>query len=214
MSDNLDWLEIDDSMFEEIGEEKISSFSIPESGAHKVEIEQCFLRRTDKGAIMLELQTKNQVGQKINWSTCLATGDEKGNKTTFVKDGVERPLPGIKDAKHLFEAFGLDFRKVSPTNSEVLFFDKTIKAKVYKQLSGKKFTACVQQYENEWNGDVSTKLNILHFLDADGKNKSGEYYVDIFNEKMAKNPVKKLKGSTAAPTSSYAPSENIKDAGW
>lgn len=206
----IEWLNIESDLLKEIETENVSSGYTPiESGAYIVNIEQAYLRQTDSGAVMFELETATEDNRKISWSTCIVSGDEKGNKSTYTdkKTKKERPLPGLAQVSHLFEACKLDMDAVSPSKQSVKRGESTINAKVFKELSDKKFTACVRQYENEYNGDVSIRIDIENFLDTDGKNSKGDYLVDKFNAKIEKSPIKllkKSKTSAAAVDSSEA----------
>jgi hypothetical protein len=208
----MSWLNIENEVYEEIGVEEISSYVPIQSGAYIVTIEQCYLRKTDSGAVMLELETELEDKRKLSWSTCVVSGDEKGNKSTYTnKNGKQQALPGVSSTKHLFEAVGMDMKKEEPTVAKIIRGDKTIDAKVFKQLTGKKFIACVQQYENLYNNEVSLKLDILNFLDVNGKNSTGESQVEKFNEKIARTPIKKLKTDTGASVNNV---EAAAASGW
>lgn len=199
----MSWLNIDTELLNTVEAEKVSEGTdVLASGVYTVKVDTCFLRKTDSGATMIELSTATEDGQKVFWSTCLKSGDAKGNKATYTdKNGKEQLLPGVTQAIHLFQACGLDLTKEEPTQGKVEYRDGIIEAGIFKGLTGKVFKACVRQYENEYNGDISIKYDIENFLDVDGKNKDGVAMEDKFLAKIEKSPIKllKKKSTTSAP---------------
>lgn len=211
---NMSWLEIDKSLLEDVQAESVSTGGTLESGLYTVAVKQCYLRKTDSGAVMLELETETQDELKVFWSTCVKSGDAKGNKATYTnKSGQEQILPGVSQAIHLFQACGLDLTTEEPIESKVERRDTVIDAKVFKAITGKKFMACVRQYENEYNGDINIKYDIENFLDVDGKNSKGELLSDKFLEKIEKSPIKLLKKAKATQASS-ADAAVVASSGW
>jgi hypothetical protein len=190
----MDWAQIDDKLIANVGEESVSEGGVLASGAYLASIVSAYERKSDSGAIMFELEAISNDEKKIFWSTCLASGDAKGNKSTYIdKNGEEQLLPGIISFMRLFQAVGLDAKTEKPTMAKVERKNTVIDAKIYKQLAGKKFTACIRQYENLYNGEISIKYDIEHFLDVDGKNSKGEELVEKFVKKIEGSPLKKLK---------------------
>lgn len=218
----MSWLNIDDEMIDNVEDAKVGGegYEPLESGVYKSKITQAYLRKTDSGAVMFELEVEtdkikdgSEDREKIYWSTCVVSGDEKGNKSTYTdKQGAERPLPGVTHVKHLFDSVGLDMKTEKPEPTKVKRGDNEIDAKVFKSLTGKMFTACARQYENEYNGEISIKVDIENFLDLEGKNKKGEFLVDKFKKKIEKSPIKLLK-KKAAPTTQEN-SEAAAASGW
>ena len=219
----MSWLEIDEELLNNVEDEKVSEGgSVLPSGIYDVEIVQLYARQTDSGAVMIELEGKTEVEvegkkeeKKIYYSNCIQSGDEKGNKTTYTdkKSGKEMLLPGVVASVHMFQSMGLDFAKATPSKEKVERGQGTIEAKVFKELRAKKFKACIRQYENEYNGEVSVKYDIENFLDTDGKNNKGESQTEKFLKKIEKSPIKKLKAKAGVtvPTASTA---GVADSGW
>jgi hypothetical protein len=199
------WLDIDESLLNDVkAEEVVSGSGVLDSGIYAVKVTQAFLRQTESGAVMLEMQGKTESDASVFYSTCVKSGDAKGNKATYTdKKGNEQLLPGIVSLKHLFSAVGLDIKTESPEPAKVLFKDAEIDAKVFKGLKDKKFKACVRQYENEYNGDINIKYDIENFLDVNGNNSDGVSMEDKFLAKIEKSPIKLLK-KAKAPTNATA----------
>jgi hypothetical protein len=208
------WLEVNSELLNEVKAESVSEYKQVESGAYVVAIQAAYLRQTDSGAVMFELETITKDEVAINWSTCVKSGDAKGNKATYTdKKGVEKLLPGVEQVTRLFNACGFDsLGSIEPTPLKVIRRDAEIDAKVFKDLKAKKFMACVRQYENEYNGDINIKIDIEKFLDIDGKNKNGEYIADKFLALIEKSPIKLLKKKKEV-TNTQASSEAAA-AGW
>lgn len=234
----MSWLELDDEMLDQASQETENvseGFKQIESGAYKSKIVQAYLRKTDTGAVMFELEVEVGVPgedgkvepRKLEWSTCVVSGDEKGNKSTWtVTDqhsdsvkkrygvGAEVPLPGIPEVSHLMQSVGLNIKTEKPEPAKVKRGDSEIDAKVFKNLTGKMFTACVRQYENEYNGEVNIKAGIEHFLDIDGKNSKGSYEVEKFQKKIEKSPIKLLKKKQASTNNSDQQAAVAAASGW
>lgn len=197
----MSFLNISEELLNTVEAEKVSEGTgVLASGVYTVKVEQCFIRKTDSGATMIELAAESKEGKKVFWNTCLKSGDAKGNKATYIdKNGKEQLLPGVIQAIHLFEACGLDLTKEEPSNGKVMHKDVEIEAGIFKSLTGKTFKACVRQYESEYNGEVSIRYDIENFLDLDGKNKDGVAMEDKFLAKIEKSPIKLLAKKSSTP---------------
>lgn len=69
------------------------SSAIP-SGIYKMKLEYLYSDVAKSGAIMMYGQAILEDGTKYRISECVASGDAKGNKVTYTKDGIEHYLPG------------------------------------------------------------------------------------------------------------------------
>lgn len=207
------WLEIDEKLLDDVkAEEVVTGTGTLASGVYSVKIDHAFLRQTDSGAVMFELKSTTEDGKSVFYSTCVTSGDAKGNKNTYTdKKGKEQLLPGLVSVKHLFQATGLDIKNEKPEVMRVEFKDNEIDAKVFKGLKDRKFKACVRQYENEYNGDINIKYDIENFLDVNGNNSDGKFMEDKFLAKIEKSPIKLLKKAKAAPV---ANDTAIAASGW
>ena len=180
---------------------------IPDVGVYGAEIGQIYIRKTEKGAKMLclDMTVTDTSGEEAGlfWETCIAAGDEKGNKPTF---GMTKTMP------HIFQALG----DVNPpvTMGEVTHKGEKIQAMGIPTLSGKKMVIGIRHEENEWNGSVNLKALIETFLDKDGKNSKGEDLKTELAEKITANPVKKLKPAAAAPAATAGGAAAAASKGW
>lgn len=212
----MNWLNVSEELLNGVEAENVSTGSgVLESGVYEVKVNSCFIRKTDSGASMLELNTEDEDGNKVFWNTCLKSGDAKGNKSTYTdKKGKEQLLPGVVHAMHLFESCGLDLTKEEPQTGTVEYRDNNIEAGIFKAITGKKFKACVRQYEDEYNGEIKLKYDIENFLDVNGENTKGEFLEDKFLAKIEKSPVKLLKKKTGGSQPTAAAQAEAAQSGW
>ena len=221
------WLEFGEEELNNIQEEsvaKVSEFKQLESGVYPVVIDSAYIRKTDSGAEMFELKMKTKDEVACSWSTCVRSGDNKGNATTwtvtenhsdFTKKkygvGTKVPLPGYQELAQLFAAFGSTMKEHQPELGKIQHKDDVIDAKIFKDLTGKKFQICVQQYEEEYNGEISVKLDYQMFLDLEGNNSEGQNMEEKFVQKITKVPLRKLK---VQPQAQAQAQQAADDTGW
>ena len=205
MAKLFEQLNVSQEQVDAVEADSVSEGLLIPAGVTPVEIDKMFIRKTDKGAQMLEVDFKVKVEGKdeiFHWATCTQSGDEKGNKTTYTtKTGKEVNLPGVDQMTNLLAAAG-----VPSPNAEagkVQFKDKEIDALCVLGVQGKKLKLGVTQYENFYNGNVSLRNDVRWFMNTAGKNKDGEEIQEKVAERIAKNPIKKLKET--ATTTSTAP---------
>ena len=208
-------LEIPQQQIDEVKAEQAPTSFLVEPGVYIAEVDQAFIRTTDSGARMLEIDFILPNDQKMHWNTCTQSGDEKGNKTTYTdKNGKEQPLPGIGQMVNFLNA-----AKVPNPNAQagkVKLRDDEIDALLIQGIQGKKLKLGVKQYENEYNGEVSLKNDILKFMDTNGKNKDGETIEEDVISAIEKNPVKRLKKKAGATTTTQSGNQGSESApkGW
>lgn len=208
MSGLLSQLGINQEEFNNIEEEKVPEGYTKESGVYDVAVDTAYIRKTDSGAKMLEVTFKMADDSNHNWSTCIASGDEKGNKSTWtVRDdhaestktrygvGTEVPLPGVVEMRHLLDAI----KTPDPAASEgqVKHRDDTITALCLTGIQGKRLKIGLRQEENFYNGEVSIRNHVQYWMDDEGKNGKGEDILEKATAWLAKNPLKKLRGANA-----------------
>jgi hypothetical protein len=170
-------------------------------GVHTAEINKVYIRKTDLGAKMLEVEF--YVGCKLlSYSNCVASGDEKGNKTTYTDktSGKEVALPGVTSMKSFLEAAGSKDGNAEAEVGAIKHRDQNIQALIIKGLSGTSMKIAVQNYENEWNDEISERNDIIGFMDLDGKNAKGEEKEEGYAKRIAKKPLRTLKKSAAPAT--------------
>lgn len=172
-----------------------------EPGVYDVAVENAYLRKTDSGAKMLELQFVNAEGDKLYYSTCTHAGDAKQNKETF----------GIHNLKHFLQAIHDEDPEV--VEGPVKHKDSEITALNFK-VQGKKLKIGVTHLETDYNGGT-IKHDIKAFLDTAGKNSKGEDLADELAAKIADKPIRKEKSRQGnAPAASGADNAAMASSGW
>ena len=196
-----------------------------DSGVYEMAIDQAYIRKTDSGAKMLELKFKTENGTDFRWSTCTQSGDEKGNKATWtVREdhaestkkrygvGTEVNLPGVEEMKRFLDALGDNNPAVAV--GEVKHGEDTIEALCFTEVQGKKIKLGINQEESLYDGNVNVRNNIDSFMTVDGKNGKGEDIEEKIKKKLARNPLKALKGTATAKTNTNQTGENLAKKGW
>jgi len=198
MATLLNQLGIDKKAFDEVEAEEVKEGFLKESGVYDAAVDTAYIRKTPSGANMLEVNFVLQDGSPFNWNTCILSGDEKGNKSTYTsKDGKELPLPGVSQMKHFLDAVGV--QDPAATQGEVKHRDETITALCITGIQGKKLKMGVNQFENEYNGEVNLRNDVKYWMTSDGKNSAGDEILEKVVASLEKNPVKKLKAKAGAP---------------
>lgn len=193
------WLGIDESLLEENDNISVPEFKQIESGVYKVKIDKAYLTTTASGATMLnvdmvEITNDNPMGGRhIFWSTAVRSGDAKGNKATYTRDGKEYPLPGAIMAKHLFKAVDVPLT-VKPKPVKVEHYGNVVDAKAFIELEGKEVCVAIQQYEDEYNGNVNIKIDVKDFFKC-----SDEGLKEKWMKYLERNPLRKLRKKKETP---------------
>ncbi len=215
----LSSLGIDKKEFAEIKEEEVREVGTREAGVYDAAINQAYIRKTDSGANMLEIDFIFADESTFHYSTCVASGDEKGNKSTYTsKQGKEIPLPGVTAMRHFLDAIKVD--DPAATQGDVEHFSDKIKALCITGIQGKKLKLGINQYENFYNGETSVRNDVKYWMNTQGENKAGDGILEKVVASLEKNPLKRLKGASTASTGT-APttgttdgSEAAKSSGW
>lgn len=71
-----------------------SSFGPVESGVYNCTVDMAYMGKSTGGALNVNLTLKTAGGDEINETIYISSGDAKGNKFTYTKEGVEHNLPG------------------------------------------------------------------------------------------------------------------------
>lgn len=95
-----------------------------ESDAYDFIIKHAFIKQAKSGALALSILVRNTNKQEHKEDLWFVSGDAKGNKTFFTKDGVDRPLPSYTVANNICIA------SVGKTIDELL---ATTEPKIIKQ---------------------------------------------------------------------------------
>ncbi len=72
-----------------------------ESAVYDTTIKLAYLHQTDSKAIFLNVILENSDGKELKEGFCIKSGNEKGNKTYYEKDGKKFPLPGYAVAESM-----------------------------------------------------------------------------------------------------------------
>ncbi len=214
----LSSLGIQKEVFAEIEAETVRETGTREAGVYDAAVKQAYIRKTDSGANMLEVDFILADETEFHYSTCVASGDEKGNKSTYTsKQGKEVALPGVTAMRHFLDS--IDVADPAAAQGEVEHFGDKIKALCIGGIQGKKLKIGVNQYENFYNGETSVRNDIKYWMNTQGENKAGDGILEKVVASLEKNPLKKLKTSTAstgtAPVAGTAGgTEAAKKSGW
>ena len=211
----LDMLGISQETVQAVEPEEVYEGSTIPSGLYTVGVEQAYIRKTDSGANMLEIDFKLADGKDFHYATCVASGDEKGNKSTYTsKQGKEVALPGVVSLTKFLTA--IDSLKAAAVKGEVMHRGKDkIEALCFTGIQGKKLQIGVNQEENFYQGDINIKNDVKYWLDESGKNSKGEDLTEKVGASLEKFPLKKLKASKdAAPTTGGATEAPKAGSGW
>ena len=213
----LSMLGISQETVQAVEPEEVYEGSTRAAGLYEVAVDQAYVRKTDSGANMLEVDFKMDDGSNFHYSTCVASGDEKGNKSTYTsKQGKEVALPGVVSLTKFLTA--IDSLKSAAVKGDVEHRggDK-IEALCFTGLQGKKLQIGINQYENFYNGEVSVRNDVKYWLDEKGKNSKGEDLTEKVSDSLEKFPLKKLKeakGASAGATTGGATEKPKAGSGW
>lgn len=111
-------------------------FTLP-TGLYAMTVENCFLDKTASGAMMMHLHLKRKTGgnQVYRFSDCIVSGDAKGNKPTYTKDGKEYPLPGYSKMNQICQiTAGITLGQIAPEKKLVKLYDFEAKAEVPREV--------------------------------------------------------------------------------
>lgn len=111
-------------------------FTLP-TGLYPMVIENAYLDKTASGAMMMHLHLKRKTGgnQVYKFQDCIVSGDNKGNKPTYVKDGKTYPLPGYSKMDQICQiAAGIRLGQVEPEKKLVKLYDFDAKAEVPREV--------------------------------------------------------------------------------
>jgi hypothetical protein len=83
-----------------------------ESGVFDAKVKMVYLNQADSGAISFNAILENTDGKDLRESLWIRSGNAKGNKTFYTKDGKDYPLPGYSVANSLcVAALGVSLAK-------------------------------------------------------------------------------------------------------
>ena len=218
----MDMLDISQEIIDKVKPEEVYEGKTIDSGLYEATVKTAYIRKTDSGANMLEvdfiLPPKEGTTEPTlyHYSNCVKSGDEKGNKTTYTdkRSGKEIPLPGVVAFTKFLESIGSVGAKA--IEGQVKHKDDTIKALCINDIQGKKLMIGLIQEENLWNGNTTIKNDVKYWLDDKGENSKGDDLRTKVKESIEKFPLKKLKASQTAstPTPSDGTGSEADNSGW
>ena len=221
MASVLEELGISQEVVQSVEPEDVYEGKTIPSGLYDAVVDKAYIRKTDSGAKMLEIDfelvAENGSKRPFHYSTAIASGDQKGNKTTYTsKQGKELPLPGVISLTKFLQA--INSVDAQAQKGEVEHNGTKMEVLAFKGLQGKKLKLGINQYENFYNGEVSIRNDVKYWLDAEGKNSEGKDITDKVKESLEKFPLKKLKNQPSAgtmqPSGSVSGDSEVAASGW
>jgi hypothetical protein len=79
----------------------IGGGGVVDSGLYETTVELAYLEKAKSGALGLNLRLKTSNGRSIRQTLWMTSGNDKGNKNYYEKDGERRYLPGFNLAQSL-----------------------------------------------------------------------------------------------------------------
>ena len=120
--------------------EKVSTESVGgylwESGVYKATVKMAYLDQAKSGAISVNIVLENSDGKELKEAFYIKSGNAKGNKTYYEKDGKSFPLPGYSTANSLCVAAADSHLSACLDNTEkkmVLIYDFEERKEVPKE---------------------------------------------------------------------------------
>jgi hypothetical protein len=111
-------------------------FILP-TGLYPMVVENAYLDKTDSGAMMMHVHLKRKTGgnQVYRFRNCIVSGDAKGNKPTYKKDGKEYPLPGYSQMDQICKICAdIPLSQIEPEKKLVKLWDFDANAEVPKEV--------------------------------------------------------------------------------
>ena len=173
--------------------EKVSTESVGgylwESGVYKATVKMAYLDQAKSGAISGNIVLENSDGKELKEAFYIKSGNAKGNKTYYERDGKSYPLPGYSTANSLCVAAADSHLSACLDDTEkkmVLIYDYEERKEVHKErpvimpLLNKSITVAVHQIIQNKNvkndageyvpsGETRSINECKFFGNADGK---------------------------------------------
>jgi hypothetical protein len=168
----------------DIPEEKDSfGGNVKETGLYPAIVDLAYVKPAASGALMFNVVFKYEDGSTTQLSECIQSGDAKGNKPYYVKDGKQIALPGFTKISAITELLmGKELAQFTDADAET----KTIKLWDGKQ--SKEVPTDVQMV----TALIGKKVQLgLHKVSTNKQAKQGNAYVDT-NERRTINEVDKV----------------------
>jgi len=171
-------LDLDKETVESAEEQTIRpAFELLPSGAYKAEIKELATFTTDSGAVQLKAVV--YIPSEDREITIYQNVKKKNGEPNAI---------GQATFKHIVEATNTSMDDLTAKTETIEAYGKKVEGKVVKGLSGKPLIALVREVFEE--GAKYDKYNDIEgYARTDGTNAKGENIVEVFNEKIAKNPI-------------------------
>ncbi len=219
MASIMSQLGIEEEVLAQVKPESVYEGKTLPPALYSAEVNQAYIRQTDSGAKMLEVDfilpptTEGGEPTPYHYATCVMSGDEKGNKTTYTsKQGKEVALPGVVAMTKFLTS--IDSIAADGMQGEVMHRDQKIKAMCLTGIQGKKLRIGVIQEENFYQGNVLLKNDVKYWLNEQGENSAGDTLIDKVVESIEKYPIKKLKTGTTTTAPATGTAAAPSNSGW
>jgi len=188
----MNWLDdIDENLLEEEVKNSEKSFEI-ESGIYNVAIEEAYITTSDSGSEFLNFRFRTADNRSIFWKSVNTLLKDSDGKKYWEKDGKRHPYGGYVTMAKICDVIDCKLKDLSPIDATLEIFGENQKVKMFKDLIGKKLKIVVQQYEDDYSGEVKIKTDIVGFMDLDGNYKD-ENLIEKYEKKIKRTPVRELK---------------------
>jgi len=186
--------DVDANLAKNVAAQKVSDGPI-DSGVYAAEIKNSFIRKTDSGASMWEVELYLPDGDRtLFYSTAVKS---RTGSATFTKNNKTFLLPGLQELIR-YERVTTGNESIEGEDGKVKFRDDTIGAFILKETIGLKVLVGVRQYENFYNGTTSIRNMISHWMAPDGTGDNGENIAEDVAAFLARNPIKRLANKAQA----------------
>jgi hypothetical protein len=193
--------DVDANLAKDVAAQRISDGPI-DSGVYAAEIKNSFIRQTENGASMWEVELYlPKEDRSLFYSTAVKS---RTGSTTFTKNDKSFLLPGLQELIR-YERVTTGNEAINGENGKAMFKDNPIDAFILKETIGLKVLVGVRQYENFYNGTTSIRNMISHWMSPDGAGDNGEDISDKVASFLARNPIKRLPNKAPAPVAGATP---------
>lgn len=199
-----------------------------ESGVYKSQIKMVYLDQAKSGAVSFNIILTNDEGKELREAMYIKSGNAKGNKTYYEKDGKQYPLPGYATAnsmcvaatgkglpecmqsieKKMVNVYNVEAKKELPTERPVVMslLGQTVTAAVHEVVEDKNIKNAAGEYVP--SGETRSRNECKFFGNAAGLTaeeiQSGSE-ASKFKQWAEKNAGKKVDRSTGAAAASSTP---------
>lgn len=224
------------STVEKVSTERVGGGSyLWDSGVHKATIKMVYMDQAKSGAVSFNIILVNDEGKELREAFWVRSGDSKGNKTFYEKDGKTYPLPGYSTAdsmciaatgksfadnmanteKKMVNIYNAEAKKEVPTERPVVMdlLNKSVTVAVHRVIQDKNIKNAAGEYVP--SGETRMVNECKFFGNAEGKTaeeiaKGAEASkFAAWAEKNAGKDVDRSSGaSTATPSASPKPAQS------